>query len=397
MGCPMKTKSIGALTLVLLVTQPGRPDDLASQEVVNAIQAHYAGITSVRVRCTDYSLDAGGIQAEQPCAAPTRRSPGAVTRTYDIWLEHPKQRILTTESRPGSGPAHESRLYFDGAQYTLLTPKSRSGLRMQGSSQVHPPPGRTPLQAVGLCFPNTYNSTIADLLANRSNVTLTPLPSDDTGQGAQWLLEVRSLPDTIQSKDWSEKARRVVRLRYWLRTQPAVQILRWAMYVPSSGDSEHDAKIYGKTVPLFALPGHNLCEAYVNCDLRPQRDATSGREVYLPRRVFLGNGKVSCESVIAEFAINPKAPPGTFQPAVPQGFTLTEADDQSSRVTTTGGSRGDIARVRDISAEAKRLLESNTALRAGPDSSGWLLPVAFLTVALTAAATGFFLRRRARS
>lgn len=393
----MRTKTIGALSLVLLVTPSGHPSDVKSQEVFDAIQAHYAGITSVRMRCTNYSLDAGGIQAEQPCAAPTRRSPGTLTRTYDIWLENPKQRVLTTETRTGSGPAHESRLYFDGAQYTLLTPKSRSGVTVQGSSQVHPPPGLTPLQAVGLCFPNTYNSTLADLLANRSNVTLTPLPSDDAGQGAQWLLEVRSLPDTIQSKDWSEKARRNVRLRYWLRTQPAVQLLRWAMYQPSSGNPEHDAMIYGKTVPLFALPDYNLCEAYVNCDLRSQRDASLGREVYLPRRVFFGNGNVNCESVIAEFAINPKAPPGTFQPAVPQGFTLTETDNQSSRVTTTGGSRGDIARVRDISAEAKRLLESDVALRAAPDNSGWMLAVVCVTVVLAATATGFFLRRRARS
>jgi hypothetical protein len=370
--------------------------DADSDRIINQVREYCERITSVHLRGVERPTKSGGLWSDDPAAA----RPGYDTsfeRRYDIWIDPPRYRSVKTEIKmPANGRQKSSTLaiYFDGTTYTYLDMHNRTGLVMKGGS-VLKPPSYGPLHAIGYCFFNTYHSSLAALLTDSSKVDVERLVVDGR---TEWLLQVKSLPDNLQPQGWSEKIRHNILVRIWVSIDPEVQILRWAAFVPRSGNAKSDSG-YGRSIPTLRLEGHNLLYGFVNCDLKPATDQLRGRSILMPRRILHGNGNATRETLLQEITINTKYSASTFLPPIPHGFTITRPNDGGeSNVSLSGGAPGSAIRVLEITKQAKEMLASGDSLRASPDGPwAWVIPIGCSALAFGGAGILVFVRSRRNS
>jgi len=368
----------------------GTDDDKA--QVIGRIKEYCDQIRSIRVQGVDRIVKSGGLWAKTPAAERPVYDLKAKSFEYDIWVDPPKQRLIWTEKRgDGNVLPSSSQQFYDGQTYTYLSPSTRSGLTVKGASYVTPLK-RGPLHAIGYCFLDTYHCSLASLLTDPAKVTVTRLAVTD--KGTKWLVELKSLPDDIRPRDWSEKGRRQTLVRMWLTINEYVRIDRWAVYSPRSGKPESDA-IYGRPIPNLQLDGYNLFYGFVNCDFRPVRDEQGDRDVLGPGRVLHGNGNATYETRIQDLVINPRTSSHAFRPAIPAGYSITRpTDNGDSRVEVSGGLEGTAVRVREISQQAREVLGSGESLRAQPSSISVWVVVSGCAALMGGVALGFLLWRK---
>jgi outer membrane lipoprotein-sorting protein len=339
--------SSGLLLATLLLSPAADP---RPEEVVARVQEYFSRMHAVHVVCTQRSVESGGMWTENPETSRVTYKADGFLRTYDLWLDPPKQRIVSSETRQqGSNKQTSStQVYFDGKTYTYLNPSTRSGLVARGASQVKPPPAMTPVDAIGFCYPATFQSTLGALLADPSKLVVERHPALDGG--TDWMIELKPLPGSLEIYEPSEKARataakvrRNTVVRLCVRLEPEVTIRRWGIFVaiPQNRDQKK-SKLADRILPSLHLDGYVLTQGYVNCDFRQFRDELRRRSVLLPGRVFAGNANAVIENAIQDLVVNPTSAPETFSPKIPAGYSITyPADEGKSQAAESGGPAGE--------------------------------------------------------
>jgi hypothetical protein len=337
------------------------------------------------VRGVDRSVKSGGLLAKDPLVERPIYDSEAKVFDYDIWFDPPRQRVLWAERYEHPSKVVTSiHTFFDGSVYTHLTPLSKAGLLLKGAAMVRPLT-YGPVHAVGLCFPHTYQTSLATLLGDPSKVTVKRLASRDKQE--EWLVQVKSLPQGVRPRDWGDKACRSALVLVWVTIDADVVINRWAIYSPSSGNPDRDSELYGRSIPSFYVDGYNLFYAFLNCDFGRVRDEVRGRDMRMPKRILHGNGNATVASTMEEMIINPRPGPHTFRPTIPPGYSVTKmGEDGETSISVAGGKVGSIERVHEISEQARQMLDSGNSLRAQPSTVwAWAVPIACATLALAGA------------
>jgi hypothetical protein len=251
-----------------------------------------------------------------------------------------------------------------------------------------------PLHALGYCFPDTYHTSLADLLSDVSQVTVQKHVTEK-GQ-SEWLVYVKSLPARVCPHDWSDHQRSHARVRIWIATEPEFLLKRWAVYLPRVGAAEYDS-VFGQSIPSLDFVGHNLLCGYVNSyEGPPVRDELRDRHIRMPLRVLCGNGNGNRENRIEAVTVNPRPSAKTFSPDLPAGYSIARSNEDNERqVSVVGGQEGTAVRVRDITQQARAMLASGDSLRASPDAfSQWAFPIGCIVLVLAGSALVFLSRRK---
>ncbi|MGL4554658.1 MAG: hypothetical protein ACRC33_26125 [Gemmataceae bacterium] len=370
-----------ALVALLLAAPNADPE---GADVIRRVVDHFAAIRSLRVRGVEVSTKTGGLWAEDPEGTPAVPDPDGVITEFDMWSSPPKYRWFWTQRKLRGGPARAApQAFYDGDTVTHLYPDSRTGQRVKGGKLVTPPnPGS--LHGVGFCFLDTSSTSLGALLRDSPHATAERLG------GGRWMVEVRGLPDGLRPRDWSERRRKRVVVRLWLTLAPGgVRVDRWAMFDPRSSDPKENA-YYARTVPAFQLDGHILEFGFVNC-------YGGGTDLKSLKRVLMGNTRYAVEARIEEIAVNPKEPAGTFRPAAPPGYAVTDVGEMGeSELTISGGRPGVDQRIREVTKEAKALLASDgDALKAPPAGAlSWAWPAVSCALVLAGAVVLIMVRMR---
>lgn len=378
--------SSSALLIALAATACGA--DPEGEQVLSRLKEHFSRISSMRVQGTEFTVKSGGLWDANPEASRTTRDLDAKVREFDLWANHPKYRWFWTERTGRTGSVLSVTLtYFDGQMYTYLKPSDRTGLTMKGGA-LATMPQLSPLHAVGFCFVDTYQTSLATVLCDSPKVAVKRLSAEG---GSQWLVEAQGLPKDLRPRDWLEKHRQRVLVKVWLTVEPQqMRVNRWAVYAPVP-----HRPFYGKPLPAFHLDGHTLEYAFVN--VYDKEAKKSG--IPVPRRVLLGNGNGTWEILVGEMLINPKEAADTFRPAIPPGYSITKAgEDEMAAVTVTGGEKGSQQRAQGITQQARELLGADEQLRAPTFRwSDWIWPGAGALLVLSGVASFLIAKRRKKA
>src|SRR5690242_19866573 len=113
--------------------------DPQPEDTINAVKEYFSRVGAIHVVCTQRGIESGGIWSENPESAAVVYKRDGFMRTYDIWLDPPKQRVINSETKQQGGAklTTTTQVYFDGKTYTHLNPETRSGLVMPGGALVH--------------------------------------------------------------------------------------------------------------------------------------------------------------------------------------------------------------------------------------------------------------------
>jgi hypothetical protein len=372
-----------ALLIALAATTCGV--DPEGERILSRLKDHFAQINSIRVQGTENSVTSGGLWDANPETSRTVKNLDGKTVEFDLWSNHPKHRWYWTERSARTGALlSATQEFFDGQEYSLLFPDNRSGLTMKGGARATMP-SKSALHAIGFCFVDTYQTSLATVLCESPKVTVQRIGAEGSNE---WVIESKGLPKDLRPRDWNDKARKQVFVKVWLTVDPKeLRVNRWAVYDPGPPHP-----VFGKPLPAFQLDAYNLAYAFAN--IYDKEKKKSGFQT--PKRVLLGNGNATYEVIIKEMLVNPREAGDTFRPSIPAGYSITKASEDGTTVNTvTGGHQGAQQRAQEITKQAREILVLGEQLRAPVFRwSDWIWPGTAVFLLLAGVATFLFVKRR---
>lgn len=363
--------------------------DADGQAVIAAVVDHYARIESVRVSGTSRYLQDGFAAPDPAAARPVYRT-GAEVVEFEHWAAPPRLRVSDKRLRDGRRTS-EGLVSFDGKVYTLLNPARKNAVIDETGASLRPL-SESSLHALGFTYPDAYQGSLADLLADRSKVTVSAGPP--RGGRPVWVIDISALPGSVHPRDTTDYIRKNTRINIWVSTQPHTVVWQWGIYFRSLG---RGPELEPPSPQCFKRDGYYLVRGYVNGDFQPTTVPGGGAPLHLPRRALYGNGAFSLEYRLREVAVNPPVRADSFRPAVPTGYAVERTGQTGEGVVAVAGGRvGEEVRVTEISAAARELLDSPAGLEAPPPPGWWAWLGLFMGATLTVGLVAVWRRAKRR-